>query len=799
MLKRNFIFFTRIFVKDKFFFVLNILGLALGIAVAILLLLILQHDLLYDQHHERHERIYRLGAFEKIGDSEFYGAITARELGPVLKSEFPQIEDFVRVEVWGRTLVKHQYLGSEENAFYEENIARTDSNYFKVFSHEFISGNPRHCLNNAQSVVVTQSVAYKYFGDSDPITKILIIENQSWEVTAVIKDLPDNSHLKFGILLSHIETRHYENSAEAFWNPDVYTYLLLHPDAIPNEVISKFPIIYDKYLKSIGDKISGQFSIIMEPLADIHFYSKLESDLPRGSIGYLYAFITVGCFIVILASINYMNLATAKSISRSKEVAVKKVMGSNKRALVVSFLAESIFLSFISLILSIGILFVLLKSTSFSNTIQKNLLLNFIENPVLVFGVIFTPILIGLISGVYPAVYLTNMEEITALKGNFKDQKGGLLLRKILITGQFSISILVASCVLLMKTQVNFLRSKDIGFNKENVVLLPIRDEQVQKQLKSIKSELLQQSEVISVSTSNAVLGTNGSLENWIMWAEGDEGMRLQNFSVLFVGEDYLKTMGISLVSGSDFTNGESVDIENEFIANESAAKVMGWTNDPLRKKVKFYHGTKDSEIIGLVKDFNFSSLHNPIEPLLIRRAEEGGYLHVRVKGNTHATVKLLKSVWEKVDTTHPFEYFFLDHRLNEQYKNDEIQNRLLSWFAYTCIFVALLGLIGLSAFSAQQRTKEIGIRKVLGANIFSIVFLLYKEILFLVLVASLLTTPASIYVFSTWLMNFAYQVDTNYYLIAFVVILAIVLSFITVVFYSWRAARINPVRSLKE
>ncbi len=793
---RFFSFAARVFLKDKFFSLLNILGLGFCIAVALLLVTILEHDLSFDKHHVQHKNIYRLGAYEKIQDSEFNGAITARELGPLLQHEFSEVEQVVRVEPWGRTLIKRETASPAQ--YYEDNLAKADSNYFKVFTHRFIAGDEATCLREPHSIVLTQTMARKYFGEEDPLNEVMIIERDMWKVTAIIEDVPNNSHFKFGALLSIIDKRAWENPAEAYWNPDVYTYLLVGNEFNPQAFADKFSPLYDKHLKSIGDKISGKFSIILEPLADIHFHSSLESDLPRGNFNYLIAFSAIGVFVIILACINYMNLATAKSITRAKEVALRKVLGSPKHTLIISFLGESIILSFISLLLSIGLFFVVVRLTGFNSLIGKDLKLDFFHSPVLVVSVFVIPLLIGLVSGLYPAVFLTNISEMKALKGAFKSSKGSLVLRKVLITVQFAVSIFVASSVLLMKHQIDFVRNNDLGFNKKNLIVLPILDEQAQQQAASFKQVLLQNANVKSVTTSAGVVGMTNTIENYIMWAEGDRGMKLQNFAVLFVGEDYLQTMGIKLIEGTNFTVGSGANIESEFIANETAVKAMGWQQDPINKNIKFYEATTDAKIIGVVKDFNFNSLHNQIEPLVIRRAPDAGYVHVLVEGNIPQVLEYMKSKWNLFDPNHPFEFFFLDERFNQQYKADETQNKLLTGLAYVCIFISLLGLIGLSAFAATQRTKEIGVRKVLGAHTLSLVFLMYREIMILVMIAFMISIPLAHHVFVKWLENFAFAADIDYILYIVVGILALLFSFCTVMVYSLKAAHANPIKSLR-
>lgn len=803
MILNNIKFAIRVFLKDKFFSLLNILGLALGIAVSIILLLILQNDLNYDKYHVNHERIYRLGGHLQATGIDFRGARSARELGRILKEEFPEIENVVRANNWDHTLVKYESNG-QEKAFYEEDIVRTDSTYFQVFTHNFIAGEPTKALVDQNTVVITESVAKKYFGNEEALGKNLIIGNEQWKVTGVIEEVPENTHLKFNILLSSLVDREWviENGqvkSEAFWNPDVYTYLLMKENYDPQDFYDKFPKIFDKYFKSFGDQVGGKYTPIVEPLADIHFHSTVEGDEPHGNIIYLYAFTGIGVFIILLACINYMNLSTAKSVSRATEIAMKKTLGSGKRALVVSFLSESIFLAFISLALAILLVLFVLKATSFNQLIGKNLDPDFLSNRLLLFGALGITFLIGIISGLYPAFYLPSVPTIKALKGAFKNRKSSHVLRKILITTQFAISIFVVVCTIFMQDQIDYVRNKDLGFDKENVVLLPIQDTLVQRQLTGIKNEFLQNPNILAATTSYNVMGINTGGDA-VMWAETESGMKQQAFNLMFVGDDYLKTMNMKLLKGRDFQPGPKNDTEGIFIANEAAAKLLGWGDDPIGKKVKWFHAKEDGKVIGLVKDFNFNSLHNKVEPLLIIKAgEEGGFLHLKIKGeNLPQTMAFIQEKWKRFDPNHPYEVSFLDQRFNEQYRQDEVQYKLLSSLSYICIFISLLGLLGLSAFSAAQRTKEIGIRKVHGASVPTIIYLLYKDVMFLVIIASIVVVPVAYYIVTDWMGNFAYQKTLNYFVFLMVAVFALVFAFLTVAFHSMKTAKTNPVVSLK-
>lgn len=804
MLSTHLKFFIRVFLKDKFFSILNILGLAIGIAVSIILLLILQHDLTYDRHYANHENIYRLGGHLKATGIDVRVARSSRELGAILADEFPEVKAVTRANNWDHTLVRYEHKG-DEVAYYEEDVVRTDSTYFTVFSHTFIAGDEKTCLNLLNSIVITQSTAERYFGEEDALDKTLLIDGQSWKVTGVIEDLPENTHLKFDFLLSGLsKTREWvvkngQVESEAFWNPDVYLYLVFTDNYDPKNFHDKWPLLYDKYYKSFGDQVGGTFAPILQPLAGIHFNSELEADEATGNIAYVYAFTGIGIFIILLACINYMNLSTAKSVKRAGEIAMKKTLGSDKRSLIFSFLGESVLLAFISLTVAVGLVLVVLNLTAFNALVNKNLSADFFSNPMLLFGSIGITLFIGILSGLYPAFYLPSVPALSALKGSFKNRKSSLVLRKVLITTQFAISIFVVVCTLLMQDQIDFMRDKDLGYNKENILVLPIQDTLVQNQITAIKNEFLQNPKITAAATSYSVLGMG--IGGPVMLAENDMGeMKQQAFSLIAVDENYFNTMNIEVIKGRGFNPGPDADVNDIFIVNEAAAKLMGWGDNPVGKKIRWFHGKTDGQVIGVVKDFNYQSLHNPIQPLvIIKSREEGGFLHLKVAGdNLSETMDYIRKKWAGYDPNHPFEYFFLDQRFNEQYRADETQYTLLAHLSYICIFISLLGLLGLSAFTAAQRTKEIGIRKVHGASIPRIIYLLYKDVMYLVLIASVVVIPVAFYILTQWMGNFAYQTNISFVTFGVVTFLALVLSFLTVGFHSLKTAQTNPVNSLK-
>lgn len=792
-------FAFRIFRKDKFFSALNILGLALGISVSIILMLILKNDISYDKHYANHKNIYRLGSHYVIPDVDAYLGWTARELAPILLETYPEIEELARIYQLERTLVKSDGTRS----FYEEKVAQSDPTYFKIFKHRFIEGDINTALNDPKSVVLTHSAALKYFDNNNVVGRIMTINNQERLVTGVIEDLPDNTHFKFEILISGLTEirptwdKTMENGKPiplVMWNPDVFTYMILPENYDVNNFYNRYKEIYNEYFAGIDEIDIGVSSNdpMLQRIADIHFS---PYDVSEGEYDALIAFAVVGLLIVVLACINYMNLATAKAMRRATEITMKRLSGSGKFQLVSSLIVESVLLSLISLVVAIVIVSLVLHSTSFNTIINKNLSLDIFT----VLSSLGVALLIGILSGIYPAIYLTNIPVIQSLKGTFKNSKSALILRRSLITVQFVVSILVVICTLLMQNQLNFIRTKSLGFDKDNLLVIEIPDASVSKKLPAIKSELAKNPEILGTTVARTVIGANG-MGGEQMFAEGPKGMEQHGALALMVDDGYLDMMGIELLEGRSFTEGEDVDTQGLYLANESAVKMMGWGNNALGKQVSFFGNQNPGKVIGVVKDFNVNPLHLGIDPMFIIKGNwQPGFLHVKLSGNDiPGTVNFIKDVYHQFDPEHPFEYFFLDEKYDANYKADINRNTLLAMLSYICVFISLLGLLGLSAFSAVQRTKEIGIRKVLGANIAGILILLSKDVLLLVVLASLIAMPLGWYVIDGWLQGFAYRAPFNYLLLAEIALSSMIFVLFVTAFQSWRTARANPVDSLK-
>lgn len=796
------------FLKDGIYPWLNILGLALGISCGVLILLYLQYDLTYDRHHKQHGQIFRIVNHLQATGASFNVAETARELAPLLKEEYAEIENYVRFERYYNPMLSYTSDHGEKILHYIDNVYETDSSVLSVFTHEFIEGDPETALHSPNKMVITDKVARMFFGSEPALNKEISIDNnQRYEVMGVIKELPGNTHLKYDVLVSQLplDREWIRNGredpvrvSEGFWNPGTYTYLFFGKNYDARQFYSKFPQIFDTYFRGFGEQIDGTVDMDLEPLADIHFTSKRGGDVPQGNINYTYTFAAIGFFIIILACINYINMATARAVNRAGEIGMRKVLGHSNNTLFFSILLEAFVLAFVALVLALLFCFIIIYLTPLEDLIGKQLELDFFSNPILLVGALLLTACISLMSGVYPALYLPAIPIVKALKGKFSSKTGGRLFRKTLIIFQFGISIFVIICTFLMEKQIEFLRNTDLGFENENVVLIPLQDSLVVNQMEAIKSEYKRLPGVSEASTAYGVpgLGVGGS----VFWVETDEGMTQQSINTIWAGEEYLETMGIEILQGRGFRKGSEIDRNLRVIVNEATVAIMNWGDSAIGKKIKFFHGNEEGEVIGVMKNFNYSSLHNKIDPLLIGLSDnQGGYLHLRVSPvNLRQTMAKIEMMWRGFDPNHLYQFKFLDQSFNEQYKADETQQHLVGTLSYVCIFISILGLVGLAAFTASQKTKEIGVRKVLGASSGNIIGSFSKDYLKMILISFLIAVPVANYAISEWLNSFAYQTEIHWYNFLVPGIIVLFVALITVGLQTFKSANANPVKALR-
>ncbi len=790
--------------RNKFYSAINIIGLAIGITCALLIGLYVQHQYSYDTFHKDADRIYRVESMFTVQGKLDKFALTAFPLVHTMKAEIPEIEEATRLQFMQNRLFMYG-----ENKIYEDDAYLADSTFFDIFSYEFIHGDPQTALSEPFTAVLTESFAKKLFDDTYPIGETIVGGNGlTLRVTGIIEDLPDNSHVRFQLLASMTTLREligaerYNSTAtNGFWNVSVYSYIKLKKNADPQAVIDKFPQFYDKYMKELGDKINTSMTIRLTPVKDTHFVGDLQYDFPTGNTSYTLIFILVGVFILLIACINYMNLATARSVKRAREVGIRKVAGAPKGLLIRQFISESVFLSFISLVLAV--VAALLLIPAFSQISGVHISFDVSQNPLLILYIVIATFLVGLISGSYPAFYLSSFKPVTVLKGKIKSRKGGGGLRKILVLVQFSITIIMLISTFAVSGQLRYIQNKDLGFDKDNVLVLTVQDTSAVRNMETVRDAMGDHPDILSSAITTSVPGRlTGKL---IMRLETEDGLTEKPLNLFVADANFLDLMGMKIIEGRNFSDSLASDKEKAVIVNEAAVKEMNWGDDALGKRVLL--GVRDDgsalfdgEVIGVVKDFNYQSLHNKIAPVAIFTTNfpKTSIVIKYNPENTQGVLEYVRQTWQEFMPEFPFEYEFLDDILNEFYIPEQKLAKIFSIFAVISILIACLGLFGLASYTTEQRTREIGIRKVLGASSRNIILLLSKTFTKWVLFANVIAWPVAYYAFKSWLANFAYRTQLSILTFILSGLIALIIAILTVLYQSLKASRTNPSITLK-
>lgn len=797
----------RVFRRDAFFTSLNLLGLTLGISVGIILFLYLQSELNYDSHHRNGKNIYRFVQYLHAPGVEIRQASNSREIGPALREEIPDVLNYLRFQLMGRTLVTIEKAPGQRTHFYEEKIAIADSSFFSFFTHDVIEGNQRTCLMGKGKVVLTRSIADKYFGGQPALGQTLNIEGAGQRVvSAVISDLPHNSHYRYEILLSFIEPHNKEsevNKSQRFWsdNEDCFTYVLMSDNYDPGSFADQFKPVFEKYYQAFGRVIPGEAVAepTLQPLESIHFSAGLSGDEPVGDKVFMVSFTAIGLLVILLACINYMNLTTARSMVRSKEIVIKKILGDSRFKLFQELMIESLFLSFVASLLALVFSYVILEWTPFNAWIDQNLSLDFVHNPALPLACLGITGAIGVLSGVYPALYIPTIPTAILVGSHTLNKTGGSFLRKTLITFQLIISIVTIVTTLIMAAQMEYIKDYDVGIEPEQIVFIEVSDSTVRKKIDVIKAELKKDPRVISASASWEVpIGQHG--DGTVFMIERDGEMVQQIINNLVVDHDYLTTLGLELIQGRNFDRNLITDQQQSFIINETAAASFGWGDDPLDRRIGWFHSETPGRVIGVVKDFNFESLYNRVGPMVICLAREPGWaLNIRIHGTQlDGALAHIEEVMTSFDPLHPFENYFMDQEFATQYKSDDLRQQLISLLSFICFFISVLGLVGLTAFVAGQRAKEVCIRKVLGASVGSVVALFTKSYSGPMLLAVVVAIPVSNYLAKIWIAKFAYQVTLDWYLYLLPALSVCIVGLIVIALQTIRPAMLNPVYGLR-
>jgi len=790
----------RTLLKNKTYSVLNIVGLSVGLTCFALIALWVNDELSYDKFNSNYDRIVRVTGIEKRESGILESAVSSAPMAKALKDDYPEVENTVRFDMH-EELVMHN--GQQ---VLQPGILITDPSFFTVFSYKLSTGDVYTALNQPYSIILTKSIAKKYFGDADPIGKSLVIymndstgRGAAYTVTGTMPDPPRNAHFTFSMLAS-FKTVEVANpdvlTIDGWGDASFYTYLLLKEGVDHTALSNKISQFYGKYIGDRFDIWRHIYFYTLQPLSDIHLRSNLLYELAAtGDAKQVYIFSTIAIFILLLAAINYTNLATARSISRAKEVGVKKVVGADKRQLLLQYLFESVFTAILAFVLSL-ILSALLQPFFYKLTSKDLSLFSF---PLLLTFLIGVTVFLGFISGIYPAIILSGFKPIGILKGAFKSSGKGILLRKTLVVSQFVITIILVTGIIIINSQMSFIKHKDLGYEKDGLVFLRVHgNTDVINGYNAFKNEILSSPLVLGATVSNTLLGSLGSGGSETVDANGNP---LQvNASRLRVDADYLNVHGIKLIAGKNFGIHAGTDSIRPVLLNENAIKQFGWQDAEKAIGKSFKMGGQPGNVIGVVKDFHFSTLQNLISPLVIYPSQDR-FSRITLKVDASKlpqTTAWLNKTWKKHFPSALLDYSFSENVFEEQYREERKFSTIFLYFSILSLVIACLGLYGLISYTTTQKTKEIGIRKVLGATANGIAAMLSGSFLKLVLFACVIAMPVAWYIMNRWLEDFAYRTTISWWMYAIAGSLVLLIALITVSFEAIKAAIANPIKSLR-
>ncbi len=767
--------------RHKGYSFINIAGLALGMACCILILLWVKDELSFDRYHKNCNEIYRVIIDDQFQDTY---AVTPAPLGKSLVSDYPEIMDFVRLSLGNKVILK---INSE--TFVEKDFTFADPSIFDIFTFNFLNGDAKEALSSPDSIILTEAAAVKYFGNTNPMGKTFTVNNRfDFTVTGIIKNVPPNSHFTFNVLAPFPALKKFGEEIESWRNYGYRTYLRLRKGTAYKPVSLKIK----DYLKK--DNPEDKITLRLQPLREIHLHSaSIRSRGGSGDIRLVYIFSMIAMFILIIACINFMNLTTARASKRAREVGMRKVAGARRIEIIKQFFGESILLSFVGLILAIFLVDLLLPV--FNDLCGKELQLEIFTDGRIIFWLIGIALCTGILSGIYPALFLSSFQTIKVLKGGVISGTKKSWLRKVLVVTQFTLSTLLIISTIVLYHQMNYMRNRELGFNKDHLayVHMPIK---MDKQYESIKNEFLSDPNVINVcAASNLPVSPLFSTEG-VEW-EGKKPQEEMLINISFTDYDYAKTLKMKMAEGRFFSKAFSSDVKGAYVVNETAVQTMGMKS-PVGKWFKLHENK--GIIVGVVKDFNFTSLHRKIEPLLMSISpEEYSYFLVRIKSESISeAINSMKTKWQKSTSGLPFEYGFMDERIDNLYRTEKRIGKAFLYFTFLSIFIACLGLFGLASYMTEQRKKEVGIRKVLGAPVNGIVFLVSKEFLKWVILANIISWPAAYFAVDRLLQVYAYRISIGPLPFVAALVLALLIAIFTVSYQSIKAALTNPVEALK-
>lgn len=791
--------------KNGFYSFINIFGLSIGLACSILILLYVADELSFDRYHENVDRIYRVASEGSLGGNSYNTAQVAPPTGPAIAADYPEVAWSTRIRIGGSYIVE-----TSDNNFFKEDLALfADSTLFQTFSFELIEGNPLNALTLPNSVVLSEELAKKYFGDKDALGQTLILDNNyECKVTGVMKKIPTNTHFSSELFIS-METLEYSRETRDWTSFDFNTYIVLNEGASAEVLESKFPQMVYKYVGPLVKDYLGitmeefeaqgnGFNYYLDPVTDIHLYSTRSEELGVGSdIRYIYIFSGIALFILLIACINFMNLSTARSASRAKEVGIRKTAGSRKSQLILQFIFESLFVTSIAFLVAVIISFLTLPY--FNQLSGKELSIPFSSFSfylLLLSGIV----IVSLMAGSYPAFFLSAFKPVDVLKGKLKTGMKSGRIRSALVIFQFAISILLIAGTLVIYNQLQFIQNKNLGYSKDQVIV--VNDSYVlEDNIESFKTGILQIPEVQNASMSSYLPVRSSRSSSGYFPKGSDPNQNLVVLNHFYVDSDYISTLQIEMLDGRNFSP-EILSDSTALIVNEAFVKELGFDN-PIGKVMSRFtddpNVVLDFNIIGVMKDFHYESLRSKIEPLMFRLGRSTGRVSVRVNTtDLQQTISKIEGEWTKAANGEPFEYTFVDDLFNNMYNSEKRTGRIALAFASLAIFIAALGLFALSSFTAEQRSKEIGVRKVLGASIGSIILLLSKEYGKLILVSLVISIPLAWYFMNQWLQDFEYKTNLHPGIFLGAGFLAISIAWFSMGFQSWKAAAANPARSLR-
>lgn len=791
----------RFLFKRKTYTLINVAGLAIGIASFILIMIYVLDELKYDRYHERAGDIYRIA---QVYDFEGVGENSASLPFPVaftLLNDFPGlIENICRIYNFQapRSLVEYGDVKFNERRFFF-----ADSTFFEIFDHKFILGDAATALDEINAVVITRSMARKYFGDENPIGKILEFEEAiPLKVSAVIEDVPSQSHFIFDFMgsMASVKAMYGGKLPQTWvWNP-CWTYLVLAEGASPEMLEDKFPGFVEKYFY---DAEKENVTLYLQPLTDIHLNSRLDYEIEQNNNkSYIFILSSIALFLLVIAAINFMNLSTATSSNRAREIGIKKAIGVSRKRLITQFMGESLILTFAALILSIII--VELSIPAFNNFTGKDFELGILLQPHYIVALILLGLLVGIVSGIYPAFYLAAFKPLNVLNGDHGLSRGSGLARKMLVVLQFTISISLIIGTLVIYNQLNYLRNADLGFDRDNIMILPVNRTPIVKRYDAFSKELMQESSILNVTAMDDIFGAAHNTHEFR--PEGFPEDKWQFYPALVVQWNFAETFGLKILAGRDYNESNKSDPMTGIIINESMVRHMGWESNEAAIGKKFRSLSGEERVIGVISDFHATSLHKSSGPFVLNMKERPSeiawflkYIAIRYQpGKEQEVIDIVQKVWTHYAPSRPFEYTFLDQELKKLYDDERNLSQLSLIFTILILFIAGLGIFGLVSFMAEKRTREIGIRKVLGAQVRHVIMILSAEFFWLISVASVLAWAVSWLLISDWLDHFAYSTSLNWVMFLVAALIAMLLALSITTAKAWFASRTNPVDTLK-